>query len=150
MEAVIADTVQPGKFCVTMADHPPKITEDGGQTFRNLPGLDGYSGSTAAVMSGTDSKHYLYGLVRHGRTACIARSRDGGDSAAAVLSLGPGLFVQALREDRATQELFMLMWTVRWPPELESTAPEMGRILGTDVIPSSVASSNFAASEEVD
>lgn len=106
MEAVIADTVQPGKFCVTMADHPPKITEDGGQTFRNLPGLDGYSGSTAAVMSGTDSKHYLYGLVGHGRSACIALSRDGGDSAAAVLSLGPGLFVQALREDRGTPGTF--------------------------------------------
>lgn len=106
MEAVIADTVQPGKFCVTMADHPPKITEDGGQTFRNLPGLDGYSGSTAAVMSGTDDKHYLYGLVGHGRTACIARSRDGGGSAAAVLSLGPGLFVQALREDRGKPGTF--------------------------------------------
>lgn len=100
MEAVIADPNQPGMFCVTMADHPPKITADGGQTFRNLPGLDGYSGSTAAVRSSAALSCYLYGLVGHGRTACIAMSTDGGDSAASVLTLGPGLFVQALREDR--------------------------------------------------
>ncbi|WP_379152691.1 hypothetical protein [Paenibacillus sp. sgz5001063] len=99
MEAVTADPHEPGKFCVTMADHPPKITVDGGRNFWNLPGIPGYSGSTAAVILRTSSQHYLYGLVGHGRTACIALSRDNGATASAVLTLGQGLFVQALRED---------------------------------------------------
>lgn len=71
MEAVIADTVQPGKFCVTMADHPPKITEDGGQTFRNLPGLDGYSGSTAAVMSEQTTSIICTGLSDMGERPAL-------------------------------------------------------------------------------
>ncbi|MBT2289768.1 hypothetical protein J7E73_11585 [Paenibacillus albidus] len=99
MEAVTAGKQQPGKFCVTMADHSPKVTEDGGRTFRSLPGLPGYSGSTAAVMSKADGRHYLYGLTGHGGKACIACSKDGGATAAEVLALEPGLFVQALRED---------------------------------------------------
>lgn len=103
MEAVIADPREPGSFCVTMADHLPKLTDDGGRSFRNLPGLDGYSGSSAAAIScmgETAGRIYLYGLVGHGRTACIAKNCDGGRTAASVLTLGPGLFVQALREDR--------------------------------------------------
>ncbi|MNO14722.1 Xyloglucanase precursor [compost metagenome] len=99
MEAVIPAPQQPGKFCVTMADHPPKVTEDGGRSFWNLPGLPGYSGSTAAVISRTNHRHYLYGLAGHGRIACIAAHRDGEENASPVLSLGAGLFVQALRED---------------------------------------------------
>jgi hypothetical protein len=103
MEAVAADKQQPGRFCVTMADHSPKVTEDGGLTFRNLPGLPGYSGSSAVVMSAADPGLYLYGLIGHGRTACIAAYRDGEDHANAVLTLGPGLFVQVLREDNHQQ-----------------------------------------------
>lgn len=99
MEAVVADKLKPGKFCVTMADHSPKVTEDGGLSFRNLPGLSGYSGSSAAVISAADPGLYLYGLIGHGRTACIAVYRNGDDRARAALTLGPGLFVQALRED---------------------------------------------------
>lgn len=99
MEAVAADQQQPGKFCVTMADHSPKVTEDGGLSFRNLPGLTGYSGSSAVALSAADPGLYLYGLIGHDRTACIAACRDGEDKATAVLTLGHGLFVQALRED---------------------------------------------------
>lgn len=99
MEAVTSDKQQSGKFCVTMADHSPKVTEDGGRSFRSLPGIPGYSGSTAVVISRSEPGLYLYGLVGAGRTACIAASRDGSLAAAAVLTLGPGMFVQALRED---------------------------------------------------
>lgn len=106
MEAVAAAPGQPGKFCVTMADHSPKVTEDGGVTFRNLPGLAGYSGSTAVAVSRTNSEHYVYGLVGHGRTACIALSKDGGQTAEAALTLEKGLFVQALREDGVHSDTF--------------------------------------------
>ncbi|MEC0171288.1 hypothetical protein [Paenibacillus graminis] len=106
MEAVVAASHQPGKFCVTMADHPPKVTEDGGRSFWNLPGIPGYSGSTAAVISRSDPRRYLYGLVGHGRTACIALHCDGGVNASAVLPLGTGLFVQALREDGVKNSTF--------------------------------------------
>ncbi|MHA6532000.1 hypothetical protein [Paenibacillus sp. BAC0078] len=106
MEAVFAAPQQPGKFCITMADHPPKITEDGGRSFRDLPGLPDYSGSTAVVIARADHRRYLYGLVGRGRTACIAASSDNGESATAVLTLGPGLFVQALREDGVRSGIF--------------------------------------------
>ncbi|OKP94905.1 hypothetical protein [Paenibacillus sp. P46E] len=106
MEAVTSASEQPGKFCVTMADHPPKVTEDGGRSFWNLPGLPGYSGSTAAVIPRTSRQSYLYGLVGHGRTACIALSRDHGETASAVLTLEPGLFVQALQEDGVRTDTF--------------------------------------------
>ncbi|WNS45428.1 hypothetical protein [Paenibacillus sp. MMS20-IR301] len=99
MEAVAADRHQPGKFCVTMADHSPKVTEDGGRSFRNLPGLRGYSGSSAVLLSAAEPGLYLYGLIGHDRSACIAACRDGGSKAEAVLALGPGTFIQALRED---------------------------------------------------
>ncbi|ASA19673.1 hypothetical protein B9T62_01880 [Paenibacillus donghaensis] len=106
MEAVVADPCQPGKFAVTMADHPPKVTEDGGGTFCNLPGIPGYSGSTAITLSKRDDRRYLYGLVGHGRSACIAVSEDGGLTARAVLGLPQGMFVQALKEDKRRANTF--------------------------------------------
>lgn len=117
IENMVAHPTQPGTVFMVMADHPPKVSADGGQTFTMMPRPDvekPQPDSTALVASRFAPDFVLYGIKGSGGCS-IARARADGSDARIVLqnftppdtdegrlafqSRAAGVSVQALAED---------------------------------------------------
>lgn len=89
---------EPGSVLATLADHPPKISRDGGQTYRTLPAVQGYSNSTAACASALQPGVILYGLKGEAGS-CIVKWSGGLERPQPSIIWPEGTFVQCLVQD---------------------------------------------------
>jgi photosystem II stability/assembly factor-like uncharacterized protein len=106
-EGIAADPHAPATVHVTLADHRPMVSHDGGDAFAPMrmvgDRLPAGAGDATAVAASRHRPGALWagvtGRSAAPRPAVLVRSVDGGGTGHAVHAFGSGLFVQALVED---------------------------------------------------
>jgi len=102
LENVVLDPNVPGKAYITMPDHSPYFTTDGGKTFTQYKLTPGYHNSTALVSSLHQKGLVIFGVKKDWsgyKGSAIMRSEDDGKNFEIVQTFENGLTLQAIQED---------------------------------------------------